>query len=77
MDAFIQFRVAADGSLSIVIHKLLWDELHKSDANPETEGDFVRVALTKLTGANLRGVTAIPGSEEWPCRPTFQLVLET
>lgn len=76
MDAFIQFKVGADGELAIVIHKLLWEELHKGDVNAEADGDFVRVDLTALTRENLVELTGAPGIQQFPCRPAFQLAVE-
>ena len=73
MDAFIQFKVGADGGLAVVIHRLLWDELRRGDVHATVEGEFMRIPLTALTGANLAELASAPGSDQFPCRPSFQL----
>lgn len=76
MDAFIQFKVGAEGELAIVIHKALLEDLVRGDATEE-DADFVRITLTALTRTNLLELMASPGTQNFPCRRIFQLDVES
>lgn len=76
MDTFVEFEVASDGELSLMIHKLLWQELRKEDASFTFEGDYVRLALPAMTKSSV-GVTSSSGSEQYPCRPYVKITPES
>lgn len=75
MDAFIQLRVGADGELTIMIHKALWEDLRRGEVVEEDEY-FISVALKNLTRSNLMEIAASGGTQNYPCRRVFQLEVE-